>query len=232
MQPLSSSQPSQAQQQPFKKALILEDIESSNDWMRERLREVFPAIQVDQAFNLRQAWQYLKPAHHYDIALIDLGLPDGNGLELIEYCSQHYPQLLMVVVTIFEDDQHLFKAVQQGAQGYLLKDMEAETFAQNLLQIAQGHAVLSPLFIQKIMQYMRQLGQSAACKSLPVVLPLTRREKEVLACLGRGLQVNETAEHLGISVHTAASYVKEIYRKLNISSRAEAVMVALQYGLV
>lgn len=220
------------QPQLFQKALVVEDIESSNHWMRDRLREVFPAIQVDQAFSLRQAFQLFKANTAYDIALIDLGLPDGNGIELIEYCAQHCPQVLTVVVTIFEDDQHLFKAVQQGAQGYLLKDMEAESFAQHLLQFAQGEAALSPLFIKKIMQYMRQIGQNSAAKSLPIVLPLTRREKEVLACLGRGLQVSETAEQLGISVHTVSSYVKEIYRKLNICSRAEAVMVALQYGLI
>lgn len=216
----------------FKTALVVEDIESSNHWMSNRLRDTFPSIQVDQAFNLRQACHFFKHTPVYDIALIDLGLPDGNGLELIEYCARHCPQILTVVVTIFEDDQHLFKAVQQGAQGYLLKDMEAECFVQQLRQIAQGDAVLSPLFVKKIMQYMRQIGQSQTTKSLPIILPLTRREKEVLACLGRGLQVNETAAQLGISVHTVASYVKEIYRKLNISSRAEAVMVALQYGLI
>lgn len=224
--------PENPQTQVFQKALVVEDIESSNHWMRDRLREAFPAIQVDQAFNLRQACQLFRANTAYDIALIDLGLPDGNGLELIEHCARHCPQVLTVVVTIFEDDQHLFKAIQQGAQGYLLKDMEADIFAQHLLQIAQGEAVLSPLFVKKIMQYMRQIGQNSAAKSLPIVLPLTRREKQVLACLGRGLQVSETAEQLGISVHTVSSYVKEIYRKLNICSRAEAVMVALQYGLI
>ncbi|MDR9778644.1 LuxR C-terminal-related transcriptional regulator, partial [Rhizobium hidalgonense] len=106
------------------------------------------------------------------------------------------------------------------------------SFAQHLLQIAQGESVLSPLFTKKIMQYMRQIGKTSAAKSLPIILPLTRREKEVLACIGRGLSVSDTALQLAISVHTVSSYIKEIYRKLNISSRAEAVIIALQYGLV
>lgn len=216
----------------FRTALVVEDIETANHWLAARLREIFPHIQVDQAFCLKQANQYLKQNSGYDIALIDLGLPDGDGLEIIEYCTQHSPQTITVVVTIFEDDQHLFKAIQQGAQGYLLKDMDESSFAQNLLQIAQGESVLSPLFTKKIMQYMRQIGQTSAAKSLPIILPLTRREKEVLACIGRGLSVSDTALQLAISVHTVSSYIKEIYRKLNISSRAEAVIIALQYGLV
>ena len=216
----------------FHTALVLEDIETANHWMAERLREIFPHIQVDQAFNLKQANHFLKLNAGYDIALIDLGLPDGDGLEIIDYCTQHSPQTITVVVTIFEDDQHLFKAIQQGAQGYLLKDMDETSFAQHLLQIAHGDSVLSPLFTKKIMQYMRQIGQNSAAKSLPIVLPLTRREKEVLACIGRGLSVSDTAQQLAISVHTVSSYIKEIYRKLDISSRAEAVLIALQYGLV
>ncbi len=216
----------------FHTALVLEDIETANHWMAERLREIFPHIQVDQAFNLKQANHFLKLNTGYDIALIDLGLPDGDGLEIIDYCTQHSSQTITVVVTIFEDDQHLFKAIQQGAQGYLLKDMDETSFAQHLLQIAHGDSVLSPLFTKKIMQYMRQIGQNSAAKSLPIVLPLTRREKEVLACIGRGLSVSDTAQQLAISVHTVSSYIKEIYRKLDISSRAEAVLIALQYGLV
>ena len=216
----------------FRTALVLEDIETANHWMADRLREIFPHIQVDQAFCLKQANHFLKLNADYDIALIDLGLPDGDGLEIIDYCTQHSPQTITVVVTIFEDDQHLFKAIQQGAQGYLLKDMDETSFAQHLLQIAHGDSVLSPLFTKKIMQYMRQIGQNSAAKSLPIVLPLTRREKEVLACIGRGLSVSDTAQQLAISVHTVSSYIKEIYRKLDISSRAEAVLIALQYGLV
>lgn len=216
----------------FRTALVLEDIETANHWMADRLREIFPHIEVDQAFNLKQANHFLKLNADYDIALIDLGLPDGDGLEIIDYCTQHSSQTITVVVTIFEDDQHLFKAIQQGAQGYLLKDMEESSFTQNLLQIAQGDWVLSPLFTKKIMQYMRQIGQNSVAKSLPIVLPLTRREKEVLACIGRGLSVSDTAQQLAISVHTVSSYIKEIYRKLDISSRAEAVLIALQYGLV
>ncbi len=216
----------------FRTALVVEDIETANHWMVDRLREIFPHIQVDQAFCLKQANQYLKVNAGYDIALIDLGLPDGDGLEIIEYCTQHSPQTITVVVTIFEDDQHLFKAIQQGAQGYLLKDMDESSFAQHLLQIAQGESVLSPLFTKKLMQYMRQIGQNSVTKSLPIILPLTRREKEVLTCISRGLSVNDTAQQLAISVHTVSSYIKEIYRKLNISSRAEAVVIALQYGLV
>ena len=218
--------------QLFKAALVVEDIEDANHWMTDRLREIFPNIRVEQAFNLKQANQLLKLNPCYDIALIDLGLPDGDGLELIDYCTQYCFPTISVVVTIFEDDQHLFKAIQHGAQGYLLKDMEASTFAQNLLQIAQGEAVLSPLFTKKLMQYMRQVGQHSAAKSLPIILPLTKREKEVLACIGRGLAVSETAQQLNISVHTVASYIKEIYRKLSICSRAEAVIIALQYGLI
>jgi DNA-binding NarL/FixJ family response regulator len=216
----------------FRRALIIEDIPEVNGWMAQMILQVFPDMEIEQAYTLKQGNHLLKRGNHYDIALIDLGLPDGNGLDIIEYCTTHCPQVLTIVVTIFEDDQHLFKALQQGAQGYLLKDMEAKIFQHHLVQIAHGEAVLSPVFVKKMMQYMRQIGLNTATKSLPIVLPLTRREKEVLTYIGRGLSVNETAEKLGISSNTVASYIKDIYRKLNISSRAEAVLIALQYGLI
>lgn len=234
-------------------ALIVEDIPEVNQWMAEMLATVFPAITIHQAYTLKQALHLLKNTAHYsrlssdavktehlhgaahspyDLALIDLGLPDGCGLDIIEHCALHHPDMLSIVVTIFEDDQHLFKALHQGAQGYLLKDLQPEVFQHNLRQIAQGEAVLSPLFVKKMLQYMRQIGLNRAISTQPVVLPLTPREKQVLGCIGRGLQVNETAESLSISVHTVSSYIKEIYRKLNISSRAEAVLIAVQYGLI
>jgi DNA-binding NarL/FixJ family response regulator len=234
-------------------ALIVEDIPEVNQWMAEMLAAVFPAITIYQAYTLKQAFHLLKhapnysrlsndalktdhpqiaPSSAYDLALIDLGLPDGCGLEIIEHCALHHPDMISIVVTIFEDDQHLFKALHQGAQGYLLKDLQPAVFQQNLRQIAQGEAVLSPLFVKKMLHYMRQIGLNRAISTQPVVLPLTPREKQVLGCIGRGLQVNETAQSLNISVHTVSSYIKEIYRKLNISSRAEAVLVAVQYGLI
>jgi DNA-binding NarL/FixJ family response regulator len=134
-----------------------------------------------------------------------------------------------VVVSIYDDDAHLFDAIAAGAQGYLLKDEGAEVLVGRLREIASGEPPLSPSIARRILAHFHRPAEACNWSRREVLTP---RETEVLALLGRGLRIGDAAQSLGLTRHTVAGYVKIIYSKLNISSRAEAALEAKRRGLV
>ena len=141
----------------------------------------------------------------------------------------------MVVATIHDDDDHLFHALQAGAQGYLLKDLPTDWLAAQLRGIAQGQPPLSPAIARRLLRHFQapalvnaQMPELAA----PAATDLSTRESEVLGLLAQGVRIADIGVALGISRHTVGDHVKNIYRKLNITSRAEAALQARHLGLI
>jgi DNA-binding NarL/FixJ family response regulator len=209
----------------MKTALILDDLSEAQLWLSEALIVAFPGIVLNFAYNLAQARLWLKSQPAPDLALIDLGLPDGSGVELIAELNRNSPQTLCIVASIFDDDKHLFPALRAGAQGYLLKDQAQSQIIDLLKGISEGRPPLSPSVARKMLRYFQP-------PQMREHMPLTERESEVLCCIAKGLTLPESAKLLGISPNTISGYVKEIYRKLNISSRAEAALTAYQLGII
>ena len=213
-------------------ALILEDIQEVNAWIKQMLLETFAGIRIQQVYSVKEAKQSLL-SQHYDLVLIDLSLPDGKGTEVIDWLAQHSVNTLSVVVTIFEDDQYLFEAICHGAKGYLLKDLEPTIFQQHLKNLIAGIHAFSPSMTQKLLNYVKTHDQLNQEKQQAIQsLTLTNREKQVLVYIAKGYQVAEIAYELKLSSHTISGYIKTIYQKLHISSRAEAALLAQQYGLI
>ncbi|WP_428623086.1 response regulator [Sedimenticola sp.] len=208
----------------MQRALIVEDTPEARDWMADALGSVFPGITVRLAASVAEASDRLDRCR-YDLALIDLHLPDGNGVDLIARINSESPQTLCVVVTIYDDDQHLFPALQAGAGGYLLKDMPGDQFVRRLRGIADGEPPLSPAIARRLLGHF---GTPAP----ELDHDLTPREREVLTLIAKGIKLADVAEALSISRHTAGDHVKSIYRKLNISSRAEATLEAARLGFI
>jgi DNA-binding NarL/FixJ family response regulator len=204
--------------------LILEDIADAQRWLSIALNDAFEQVEITYASTLAQALVIIKK-QQFDIALIDLKLPDGSGVDAIRQIKQMFPETLCIVVTIYDDDQYLFPALQAGAQGYLLKDLSTTKISQRLKGIAEGEPPLSPAIARRLLNHFGNVGSASEIK-------LTSREEEVLALIAKGMKLIEVADVLGITRHTAAGYVKEIYRKLNISSRAEATIEAMRRGLI
>jgi DNA-binding NarL/FixJ family response regulator len=205
---------------------ILEDLPESQAWLSQALAASFPGIAIDTAYTLKEARDKLATGPGPDIALIDLGLPDGSGVEIIELIQQLYPATLCVVASIYDDDGHVFPALRAGARGYLLKDQPVARIVEALNGIATGEPPLSPAIARRMLAFFRPEAPVA------VEAELTGRETEVLRFIAKGMTQAETARLLGISQHTVAGYVKELYRKLNVSSRAEAALRARDMGLV
>jgi DNA-binding NarL/FixJ family response regulator len=138
------------------------------------------------------------------------------------------------VVTIHDDDEHLFPALQAGAFGYLLKEQPRQQLTEQLQRISQGEPPLSPSIARRVIQYFAQQAKAAAQPAVDTLMPqvsLTERESDVLLRVAKGFTLPEIGVQLGLSRHTIADYVKQIYRKLNVSSRAEAALEAQRLGL-
>jgi DNA-binding NarL/FixJ family response regulator len=208
--------------------LIVEDHLAAQQWLGEALQGAFAGITISLAATLEEAHgviDVMKP----QIALIDLNLPDGNGLELIERLRSESPDTLTVVATIYDDDDHLFPALRAGAQGYILKEQRQEEIRRLLKGISSGEPPLSPAISQRMLSYF---SANDVRQATPMNNPLSEREQQVLMHIAQGMSLNMVAEQLGVTRNTVATQVKSIYRKLSISSRAEAATVAAQLGLI
>lgn len=218
----------------IKYALVLEDKPDVNAWLCSLVQQAFPALHTIAAYNLQSARALLAEKRQIGLALIDLGLPDGNGIELIRELHVTQPDISLIVTTVHGDDDNLFGALAAGAQGYLLKEQDENLFLLQLRQLEQGQPPLSPSIARRMMEYFRQQAAQGSSTSASVNtddVRLTPREIDVLAGIGRGLRVSEVAQKLGLADSTVSSYIKNIYFKLNISSRAEAALAAARRGL-
>jgi DNA-binding NarL/FixJ family response regulator len=215
----------------MKNILLLEDLPEIRQWLKALVMQVFPDAQISEAARIHDALE-LVSAVKFELALVDLGLPDGSGVDVVDKLREVQADCQSVVVTIHDDDDHLFPALQAGAYGYILKEQPRELIAEQLQRISQGEPPLSPSIARRVISFFAT--QAKHQPSAPNLLPdvqLTERESEVLLRVAKGFTLPEIAVQLGLSRHTIADYVKQIYRKLNVSSRAEAALEAQRLGL-
>jgi two-component system, NarL family, nitrate/nitrite response regulator NarL len=243
------------------KVLILEDNPVARAFLCRVVRESFSdAIAITEAPDMESARKQVALAggasgmHGVDpfkLILVDLELPDGNGMDLLAELV-HYPAT-KVVTTLYSDDDHLFPALQRGADGYLLKEDRFEVLVEELQKIVRGQPPLSPAIARRLLTHFRSDGEggsglptgpglssAAFTTSKPIPLMekpldherLTPRESEVLTYLSKGFTIKEIASLMGIKWFTVNDHIKSIYKKLNVSSRAEAAVLASKQGLV
>lgn len=216
----------------MKQILLLEDLPEIRTWLKALALQVFPQARISECARVSDALSMVS-AMRFDVALIDLGLPDGSGVDVVAALRESQPEAQSVVVTIHDDDDHLFPALQAGAFGYLLKEQSREQLSEQLHRISQGEPPLSPSIARRVIQYFTSQARQQPASSLhdlPAV-QLTERESEVLLRVAKGFTLPEIGLQLNLSRHTIADYVKQIYRKLNVSSRAEAALEAQRLGL-
>lgn len=204
--------------------------------LKEVLAAAYDEIVVETTASLGQARERLRALKlagqvvQVSVVLIDIGLPDGSGLSLLEDLRQIAPGALRIMATVFDDDDSLIQAFGAGAQGYLLKDEPKERLVGRLRNVAQGEPAISPSLAHKILGHFVQ--HAAGVAGEPDEAQLTARETEILRVIGRGLRVVEAAGVLGVSPNTVSGHVKAIYAKLGISTRAEAALEAARRRLV
>jgi DNA-binding NarL/FixJ family response regulator len=214
----------------MKTILLLEDLPEIRVWLKKLVLEVFPGATISESSRVHDAIEMVA-AVKFDLALIDLGLPDGSGVDVVTRLRDVQPDAQSVVVTIHDDDEHLFPALQAGAFGYILKEQARELITEQLQRISQGEPPLSPSIARRVMAYFSAKAKPHVQANAMPNVSLTDRESEVLLRVAKGYTLPEIGVQLGLSRHTIADYVKQIYRKLNVSSRAEAALEAQRLGL-
>lgn len=172
-----------------------------------------------------------------DVALMDLEMPNMDGVDAIAVGSSFFPSVKFVVLTIFDDEDKIFKAIKAGAFGYLLKDESAENITDMLWQMHEsGAGPISPGIAHKILQLVQNNNLTLIHKTAPLpqktFFDLTARESEILQLLVQGLYYKEIGAQLNISVNTAKKHVINIYNKLHVNSRAQALHLAYEKGLL
>jgi DNA-binding NarL/FixJ family response regulator len=171
-----------------------------------------------------------------DLLLTDLGLPDGNGLEVIKRCTALYPECDILVITMFGDEKNVMSSVEAGAAGYILKDSDYFDVSRAMLELLAGGSPMSPVIARKVLNRARSLeilaGPSSSGCDVPLKVTLTGRETEALNLIARGYTYDETARMLMISLSTVQTYIRSIYGKLAVNSRGAAVLAAHKMGLL
>ena len=213
--------------------------------MRARLVRALgraPGIEVVHAAATAGAMIDWLERHSAAVLLVDLGLPDRSGLDVIRYCRQHAPGSEVMVVTLFGDENHMIRAFEAGARGYILKDGTEEELARHVLSLHAGGSPMTPVIARQLLDRMAIATQGAAAEvpeadGRAIRGPgdgsmLSVREHEILRILSRGYTYAETAQLLDIAFSTVQSHVKNIYSKLAVRSRTEAVFEARQMGLL
>ena len=192
---------------------------------------------VAQAGSLREG-KRLVALHEFDVMLVDLNLGDGTGFQLIEYLKTMRPVAEAVVVSAMEDEEHAMHAFELGATGYLIKNSWFGNFPQAVLQVVNGGASITPNLARRLLKRLDGgLARPAAAPALPARgsvsgEQLSAREREILCQVASGYTSCEIGRRLGISDQTVNSHIKNIYRKLRVRTRAQAVNLASIRGLL
>jgi DNA-binding NarL/FixJ family response regulator len=204
--------------------LIVEDTPSSLLWLTGIAAEIFPDASISTGETLAEARQKPDEAS-IDLMLVDLGMPDGSGLDLIrEIREKDSATPYIVVTTIFDDNEHLRDALRLGANGYLLKDDDKAELLTALKNLVNNRPPFSTRSLRTVVSQFKP--------DRTPTTSLTKREEDVLRLIAKGYNVNEAADMLGLTANTVKGYLKTVYSKLNISSRAEATAEAIKRHLV
>lgn len=210
---------------------IVED----DDEMRSRLAESITAqqgLQLLAEFNSgTQALAGIN-ADAPDVLLVDLGLGDMSGLEVIRYVAKHHPQCDVLVVSVFGDEEHVLSALEAGARGYLLKGSLTRDITLDIQELHHGGSPLSPIIARQVLKRLQHETAGNIKSSRETEENLTPREIDILRLIARGFTYAETADLLNISILTVHTHLKHIYRKLAVHSKTEAVFEADQRRLL
>ncbi len=163
-----------------------------------------------------------------DVVLMDLQMPGGSGLAAIRELSRRSPNVRVLVVTLFEDDESVFEALRAGAHGYILKDADEGEMMRAIRAVSEGEAIFSPAIAARLMDYFAVARREVPREVFP---ELTEREREILSLIARGESNAAIAERLTISVKTVRNHVSNIYGKMQVADRAQAAIRAREAGL-
>ncbi len=171
-----------------------------------------------------------------DVLVADINLPDGCGIDVIDYAFNKYSSLEAMVLTVCGDEEHVVNALEAGATGYLLKEQALEGIGDAILALLRGETAISPKVARFLLKRFKKVPPKIDIHHISNKtendFSLTSREHEVLEMISKGYRYNEIADSLGISTNTIRAHIRNIYRKMAVKSRSEAVFEATKAGLI
>jgi len=222
---------------PLKVALV-EDDAAFQEAFRTALAGAPDLAMVGLAATVAEA-RALLAGPPVDVLVVDLGLPDGSGVDVIGEAHARWPGCAIMVATTFADERHVIASIEAGASGYLLKDSPLPTIAEDIRVLHGGGSPISPRIARQVLMRFRpderpaSEGEGEAETAGKSAIPsLSEREQETLQLITRGFSFEEIAELMGVSRNTVLTFVRRIYAKLEVRSKTEAVFEARAYGLL
>jgi len=167
-----------------------------------------------------------------DLILMDVGMPGCDGLEATRKIKRELPDVTIVMVTVRDEEEKLFEAIRNGAQGYLLKSIRSQEMLSLLRRAVQGEAAITPALAGRMLEEFRRLSRQAPALPEEEAVALTHREQEVLGLVAEGASDKEIATAINLSLHTVKSHMRNILSKLHVSSRHDAARYARHRGLM
>jgi DNA-binding NarL/FixJ family response regulator len=196
--------------------------------IREFLEEAPDITVVAEATNGREALAAVAE-HGPDVAVLDIQMPDVSGIQATRRIKAQYPHIAVLILTAYDDDPYVFALIQAGASGYVLKTADPDALVDAVRAVARGDSALDPAVARKVVQRLAS-GHPTPASEGEMIESLTEREVEVLRLVGRGLTNQGIGAELGISDRTVQGHLANIYGKLGVSTRTEAVLRAVKLG--
>jgi DNA-binding NarL/FixJ family response regulator len=217
--------------------LIVEDDASMREFLGSSVAHSGDLVLAGSVGNVADARTWLAAAgRQVDVVLTDLGLPDGSGLEVIRLTGHLHPACDALVISVFGDDENVLASIEAGAVGYIHKDAAPDDIAQTVREMKAGASPISPMIARRVLaKYVAlraELEPTPRPRTLGDAVSLSPREQEVLELIARGFSYAEIARVKEVSVHTVQTHIKNLYRKLAVRSKNEAVFEATQLGLL
>ena len=213
------------------KVLIADDHVFYREGVRALLNNVPDIEVVGEANNGEEAIAQTRDLQP-DVILMDLKMPGMNGIDATRKVHEAYPNIGVLVITMFDDDDSVFAAMRAGARGYLLKDADKDEVVRAIVAVDKGEAIFSPAIAQRMMQYFAASTSPSARRSQPAEFTeLTDREMEILNLIAQGQNNMVIADKLSLSIKTVQNYVSSILTKLQVADRAQAIVRAREAGL-
>ena len=209
------------------KGIIIDD----HTLFREGLQRLLVRHEIDVVSSVSNGEDGIKSINKLepDIVLLDLRMPNVNGIDVLKNIREHNKSLPVVMLTTSDDEKDLIEAFRNGASGYLLKDMEPDDLVVALRDVLKGETIVAPNLVQILAKFHQ--GDDTEINITNLIATLTPRENEILELLAEGQSNKLIAKNLGISDGTVKLHVKSILRKLEIHSRVEAAVIAVEHGL-
>ncbi|MDP9901049.1 response regulator [Variovorax ginsengisoli] len=213
------------------KVCLVEDDLAFQNALAEALHDT-PDMQLQSVASSRGQGLEMLAQPPADVLLVDLGLPDGSGIDIIRAASERWPQCNIMVSTAFGGEMHVMHSLEAGATGYLLKDSAPHNIVSEIRLLHQGGSPISPLIARQLLMRFRQKSPPVPNLPLPPQATLSTRERQVLDYITKGFTADEIAALMSVSRHTVRTFVRRVYTKLAVSSKAEAIHEAIQQGLL